>query len=416
MGFGRFKHPPAGLPGVGQNPVLVRARLLLPLVVVPLLAAGLVGPARAEVPPPLPELPVWTPPPSVLNVLAQSPQDVTRALEAADFVMSLVRPSGAIVDFPGAGIANTDSHLQYALMGLGAAYHLSARPRYLEGMRNALGWLGGRQRADGSWWLGYGVERPFKPVRRAWGVSATAGLYIYDLWLYRQLSGDAEWVAKREWRVRRALRFLSTMRAPDGTYYSSWVRAPGGGYVRSTYRFTSDQVDVYLGLRAAAALLGEPRYARMAASLRRALLGTRFYLPGHGRYARGVYPNGRKDTRVDVLTIWPQGYVPWVLGSHSRTRPGVAWLRSKARRDGSVRAWGRDPVYTLSAEVLVMGSVGVDGPATNHPSVPAAATWMSRVARMPDGGLRDSLKREIRFCNVAGFATLAWLRLPAAVP
>lgn len=403
--------------GFGQNAgfiVRVRAPIAVALALAALAAAVPARAARAEVAP-APE--VWLPPASVLHPLTTNPGQVLRAVEAADFVLSLQRPEGAILDSPNAGIANTDSHMQYALIGLAAAYRATGKPRFLEGLRAGVDWLGKRQRSDGSWWIAYRSRPPFEPVRSARGVSATAGLYLYDLWLYRELGGAGarEWVERRLWRARRALRFLDTMRAPDGTYLSAHVRR-GSGFQRSTYRFTSDQADVYLGLRAAADLLGEPGLRNRADRLRARLFGPAFFLGSQRRYAQGVHGDGRRDPSMNVLAIWPQGWVPWVLGPSPRTRKAVGWLRSKTRSDGSVKAWPGDPVYTLSAEDVLLGSVGVDGPASDHPATAAAASWMVRVPRDPDGGLRDSLRRDIRFCNVAGFAVIAWLRLPALVP
>jgi hypothetical protein len=339
-----------------------------------------------------------------------------RALDAADYILSLQKPRGAILDHRGAGVANTDSHMQYALIGLAAAYRITRLPRFLEGMRKGLAWLAARQRPNGSWWIAYAATPPFRPQRRIYGISATIGLFAYDLWLYRAVGGDERFVRRHLDTVRRGMSFLlRRMQGPHGTFYSGVSRRVHGDR-RSTYRYTSDQADLYLGFRAAGNLLGRHRYYAQARRLRVALLGRGFFLRNGQRYARGVFAEGRRDRRMNVLTVWPQGYVPWVLGTARRTRAALKWLRTKARADGSVRAWRGDPVYTLSAEDLVLGTIGVAGSARDGPARGAKA-WMARVAFNPEtGGLIDSLRKPLEFCNIAGLAVLAWLDQRPPIP
>lgn len=333
------------------------------------------------------------------------------AVRAADFILSLQNEHGAILDFPESLVANTDSHMQYALWGLATAYVRTGADRYLEGMRDGLLWLASRQRRDGSWWVGYRAEPPFRPKTGAYGVSATIGLFAYDVWLYRELGGDLDVVRLLRPRARAALRFLyERMRAPDGTFYSAFGRGPEGAYRRADYRFTSDQADVYLGLRAAADLFASERYRRDAARLRRALEGPAFFLHGAQRYAKGILPDGTRDGTLDILTVWPNGYVPWVLGPSAKSRKALAFLGRRQLPDGGFRVWRSDPVYSLSAEVFVMGTTSVYG-AGAPPEADRAARWLAEVAvEQVSGGIVNHLRSTKRFCNIAGFGVLSWLR------
>jgi len=62
--------------------------------------------------------------------LSQWPQ----ALRMADFILSLQNASGAIPDERGAITVNEDSNMEYALIGLGAAYGASKDVKYLNGL------------------------------------------------------------------------------------------------------------------------------------------------------------------------------------------------------------------------------------------------------------------------------------------
>ncbi|HUD14728.1 MAG TPA: hypothetical protein VMQ56_13840, partial [Terracidiphilus sp.] len=63
----------------------------------------------------------------------------------ADFILSLQTPNGAIVDEPGGTKVNEDSNMEYALIGVGAAYASSKQDKYLEGLERGIKWLADRE-------------------------------------------------------------------------------------------------------------------------------------------------------------------------------------------------------------------------------------------------------------------------------
>lgn len=352
----------------------------------------------------------WGPP-----AAAEVEDHAVPAIRAADFILSLQNEHGAILDHPDSRVANTDSKMQYALWGLAAAYTQTGAMKYLDGMRTGLLWLADRQRNNGSWWIGYRATPPFTPKKGAYGVSATVGLFIYDLWLYREVGGDPAVVRSLLPEVRAGLRFLRGMRAPDGTYYSAFGRDEIGRYQQARYRFTSDQADVYLGLRASWDLLERERSRRDGGRLLRTLTGPAFFYPGVGRYAQGLDQDGRRDPTMDVLTIWPNGYVPWVLGESAKNRKALSFLGTRQMADGGFKVWGDDPVYSLTAEVFVMGTSSVYG--TPLEEADRAAQWLVDVASdQLSGGIVNNLRNPRRYCNIAGFGVLAWLRTSPPIP
>ncbi|MDQ3991680.1 MAG: hypothetical protein M3245_05160 [Actinomycetota bacterium] len=346
----------------------------------------------------------------------------SKAVRAAEYIVSLQNRHGAIRDSEARFTANSDSQMEYAMWGLAHAYRVTGDRRYLRVMRAGLDWLSARQRRDGSWWFAYAANPPFEPDRRVRGVSATVGLYIYDLWLYGHLSGHKAFVRSKMRHVRRGLRFLyrHMRRARDGTFYSAFTRREDGRYRKDTYRFTSDQADLYLGLRAAARLTGSARYRRHARMLRAALTRPKlFFFPRRGRFAQGIDYLGHRDRTLDVLTVWPNGYVPWVLGSERNTRRALRWMRRHQQPGGGFRLWDADPGYSLSAAVFVMGSHSMGG--GRSVAAQRASDWLTTMQDpVPGpggaGGLADHRKRKQRFCNIAAFAALSWFLARPIIP
>ena len=339
----------------------------------------------------------------------------SEALRAADFLVDIQNESGAIPDYPGSGTANWDSHMEYALWGLATAYEHTGMTVYLDAMRAGLDWLADRQRSDGSWWIGYTSGPPFTPLQGAYGVSATIALFIYDLWWYGELSGDERFVGSKLDNVRSGLGFLyGKMRSPNGTFRSSWVRQPDGHYALSSYRFAADQMDVYLGLRAAGAMLGRAKYTNDAIRLRATVLGPTYFVPSLGRYAIAIRADGSKDLALSLLTVWPQGYLPWVAGSTYNTRLAVSWLDRKQQPDGAVLYTSGADRYLLATEDLAAGHLGVGTPASSAAS--AARGWMANLQDPDSGGLATSPSKPTRQNNLNAFAVMIWLGRRPPVP
>src|SRR5205807_366590 len=81
--------------------------------------------------------------PSILNAQAVSDSKASvnrratewpQALRIADFILSLQNAAGAIPDRSGVNTVNEDSNMEYALIGLGAAYAATNDRRYLDGL------------------------------------------------------------------------------------------------------------------------------------------------------------------------------------------------------------------------------------------------------------------------------------------
>jgi len=68
----------------------------------------------------------------------------------ADFILSLQTSDGAMVDEPGGTKVNEDSNMEYALIGLGAAYEASRDPKYLQGLEKGIQWLANSRRDERS--------------------------------------------------------------------------------------------------------------------------------------------------------------------------------------------------------------------------------------------------------------------------
>jgi len=345
---------------------------------------------------------------------AAAPQHRARALRIADFLLATQRPSGAIPDTPGGRRVNEDSNMEYALIGLAAAYEASGHRRYLDGLARGIRWLAGREemsggRWRGSWFYAYSARAPFDPiptssgrgVKDVRGVDATSALFAYLVWLHRDLSGDPSLAHRLESNVRAALDFvLARNRARDGFFASSWQRRDGRWRLWR-FRYAADQGDVYLGLHAGSLLYGDRDYAAAADHLADRV-GAAFFLRGRGRFALGTDPDGTRDRSLEGFNgIFPQGYLPWVLGPSPQGRRALGWLRTRTRGDGRV-AIGHRPAYSLSAAIVGMGRCAVGATAPRR-----SLRWLARVPFDPaDGGVTDTGRGGPKYVNVAGFSVV----------
>src|SRR4030088_3468429 len=65
-------------------------------------------------------------------------KDLPAIERLANFILFLQGPGGAIQDEPGVKVVNQDSNMEYALIGLGAAYAATNEPKYLAGLENGI--------------------------------------------------------------------------------------------------------------------------------------------------------------------------------------------------------------------------------------------------------------------------------------
>jgi hypothetical protein len=125
----------------------------------------------------------------------------TAALHIADYLLSQQDTHGAIPDAPGWDTVNQDSNMEYALIGLAAAYEYSRDPRYLIALEKGIRWLAAREDITdplwrGSWFYAYASTPPYAPISvplsddilGVRGVDATSALFVYLLsghWRFR---------------------------------------------------------------------------------------------------------------------------------------------------------------------------------------------------------------------------------------
>lgn len=341
----------------------------------------------------------------------------------ADFILSLQEPGGAIRDEPGSYACNEDSNMEYALLGLAAAYRATGLRRYLHGFERGITWLAEREElADpqwaGSWYYVYSSRPPYqhlptspgRGIDDVRGVDTTSAYFAYLLYIDSRLPGNNDLAHRYAKHAQAGLDFVASRNwdAAGRASYSSW-QLRDGRWRLWRYQYSSDQADVYLGMRAGAALYPEhrTRYSRYAADLARSLR-QRFFDQRHRRYAEGL-DGGHADWERGFDAVFPQGYVPWALSGtgHRKNMAAYRWLRAKQTSDGSVRAYRGDPGYALSASILAMAAVG-----TRSRQPRAAITWLlGGPYDRRTGAVRDTANpRAPEYANVAGLSVLALLR------
>lgn len=93
-----------------------------------------------------------------------------KVVKIADFILSLQCSNGAIPDCKNSDTVNTDSNMEYALIGLGSAYELTADKKYLSGVKKGIRWLAAREcmtRGNGREASGINTT----PVENIWSVN-----------------------------------------------------------------------------------------------------------------------------------------------------------------------------------------------------------------------------------------------------
>lgn len=343
------------------------------------------------------------------------------ALRVADWLLGNQDAQGALQDYRGGEVCNEDSNMEYALLGLGAAYAGSHDARYLAGLEAGIRWLAARQDMSttswrGSWFYVYDCFPPYAPIPTSpgpgvtdvRGVDSTSALFVYLLYVQRALSGSDALAVELSPNAHAALDFLLANNLDaDGLTFSSW-QLVDGRWRLWRYKYTADQADVYLGLRAGGLLYGAAgeRYAAAAAVIRRQVPALMFDA-GAGRYAEGIDEWGDLDHAAEFDATFPQGYVPWVFGPGPESLAAYRWLLAGVRPDGSLALYAGDPGYSLSAALLAMSAT-----ALSQPWPATSIAWLLSTGFDPaSGAVRDTADpASDEISNVAGFTIVGLLR------
>lgn len=349
------------------------------------------------------------------------------ALRMADFVLALQTPDGAIVDEPGGSKVNEDSNMEYALIGLGAAYEASNDGKYLRGLEKGIQWLAQREemndpRWKGSWYFVYsaktGEHLPSPPgpgMMDARGVDATSALFPYLLYLHQRLSHNSALADRFAAHGRAALDFIIRENlAADGLSQSSWLqREKDKQWTLFEERYSADQGDVYLGMHAGELLYQDPRYRRVAGDLR-TRTPTMIFDTGQRRYALGRDSAGALTSTDDgISAAFSQGYLTWIWGDTPENRQATQWLRGHLHADGSIVTVPGKPSYSLTIAMLGAADAALAAPAPAE-----ALQWLLAHTYDPKtGGVHHSPdpKDQTESNNEAGFCIIAFVRfLPFA--
>jgi hypothetical protein len=341
------------------------------------------------------------------------------ALRIADFILSLQKPDGAIVDERGGNKVNEDSNMEYALIGLGAAYARSHQVKYLKGLEKGIQWLADREemsdpRWKGSWFFVYsaqtGEHLPSSPgpgMMDARGVDATSAVFTYLLYLDSRLTHSSVFAGKFATNGRAALNFvLRENLAEDGLSQSSWLQsAKDRQWTLFEEQYSADQGDVYLGMHAGELLYRDATYARVADTLK-ARTPELIFVPGEGRYGLGRDSNGSVTASDDgISAAFSQGYLSWMWGNTAANHSASQWLRAHVQSDGSLVTVKGKPSYTLNIAMLGMADAALRAPA------PAESfRWlMTHTYDTGTGGVHHSteLSDNAESNNEAGFCILA---------
>ena len=350
-----------------------------------------------------------------------------QALKSAEFLLNMVNADGAIVDQPGGQFTNLDSNMEYALIGLAAAYWYTQDMRYLTALERGIDWLAARQVLEpgswrGSWYYAYQSFPPYQAVALSpgsgvmdvRGVDATSALFVYLLYLHKTLSGSTSYVERYATNAMAALVFvMSQNRDPiNPFFYSSW-QLKDNAWTLWRFQYSADQGDVYLGLAAGARLFdGVPGEIFTTAALElEQNLNTVFFDQTIRQYAVGRSVNGTLANAFGSFSeVFPQGYLPWIFGPSPEALLALAKLESFRQTDGSLMSAGMTEKFSLSNIVYILAASRL-----NKTPDPAIVDWLLNTTYDPEtGGIRDTDDPASPvFSNVIGFAVTALLGMPA---
>jgi len=344
-----------------------------------------------------------------------------QTLRIADFILSLQNADGAIIDEAGVNTVNQDSNMEYALIGLGAAYDATKNPKYLDALEKGIKWLAQREemtdgRWKGSWYYVFAANSPDHiptsagpGITDARGVDATSTLFAYLLYLDQRLTGSDHLAKSYEPNARAALDFVIYHNlATDGFSQSSWhLYASDKQWHLYTEKYSADQGDVYLGMHAGELLYRDAHYGHVAGVLK-SQVPARFFSASEQRYGLGIHEDGKLDTNDDGNSAdFSQGYLTWMWGDGVQNRAAREWLQSKVQPDGSIVSSPGKPGYSLNVAMLAMADRALRQP----PPVKSLQWLMNTTFDVKTGGIRHSPAAgdEHELNNEAGFFLLAYL-------
>ena len=343
-----------------------------------------------------------------------------QALRMADFILALQNSSGAIPDEAGAVTVNQDSNMEYALIGLGAAYEATKDPKYLQGFEKGIVWLADRQGMNqpqwkGSWYYVYSANPPHEHIPTAAGsgisdargVDATSALFAYLLYLDKRLSANSKLADQYAGHAHAALDFVISHNLDvDGLSRSSWqLHGDDGQWHFYQEKYSADQGDVYLGMRAGALLFHDAQYRRVAERLK-AQTTRQLFSSSLQRYLLGMDENGNLDSSDDGNSAdFSQGYLAWIWAATEQNRAALKWLRSKVQSDGSLVSKSGASAFSLNVAMLAMASKALAQPAptrslrwfVNH----AYDEKTGGIYHEPGAGQKHEYNNDSGFCVIA---------------
>lgn len=340
------------------------------------------------------------------------------ATHIADFILNLQTAEGAIPDRPRVATVNEDSNMEYALMGLAAAYLATKDPRYRDGLERGIRWLAAREEMTdpvwkGSWRYVYSALPPFaaiptppgEGITDVRGVDATSTLFVYLLYLHQRVTGTNTLAGMYAANAKAALDFVIRHNLDkDGFSQSSWQKhASDGQWHIYAVKYSADQGDVYLGMKAGALLYHIAKYEQVARFLKRST-PQRFFIKSDRRYALGLNEKHELDTTPYVFA---QGYLAWIWGDTPQNRQAVAWMQSKIQRDGSMAEPSRKSASSLSVAMLALADAALQQPPPSR-----SVHWLLTLPYdSVTGAVHETADpHSYQYNNVAGFCVMSLLR------
>jgi len=275
---------------------------------------------------------------------------------AADFIVALQQPDGAILALPDGALDPWD-HVESAMALDAAGRHDAAASAYQ--------WLAGQQHEDGGLWSAYRYPEPVMECRESHGASYLA----VGAWHHYLATGDRDWLAAYWPTVQRALGFALELQAESGEVH--WARDRDGAIWRDT--LVAGAASVRAALRCgewAAEVLDEPvaalwreAWRRVDGSFAKEPSWGESFPDRAGRHAmHWYYPvltgvAGGQQARDRLLSEWPRFIIdkygcrcvdnrPWVtlaesaeltialdaagLGEEARRLLGWQWERQQS--------------------------------------------------------------------------------------
>jgi hypothetical protein len=348
--------------------------------------------------------------------LNQSGTPSAKALHIADFILKLQTAEGAIPNRPGVTSVNEDSNMEYALMGLAAAYRATNDERYRDGLERGIKWLAGCEEMSdpvwkGSWRYVYSALPPFAAIATSpgagisdvRGVDATSTLFAYLLYLHQRVTGSNTLARTYAVNAKAALDFVIRHNLDkDGFSRSSWQQqASDGQWHIYAFKYSADQGDVYLGMRAGAILYQVAEYERTAEFLKKST-PQRFFAKAKRRYALGLNEKEELDT---TPYSFAQGYLAWIWGDTQENREALSWLRSKVRRDGSF-------VEASGGSALSVAMLSLADAALRQTQPWQSLYWLLTAPYdSVNGGVHETADpKSYEYNNVAGFCVMSLLQ------